>query len=398
MTQLYGRPFVNYAPTLWTYRDLIDRLIDFSNAGTQAAQQRDYKVAIDEAYREVVYNKDWKYYLGTWTLYLPAPYSTGTITYTQSTRTLTLAGGTWPSWALYGHVKIGTAFYEVESVSSSTVLILAVNNNPGADVAALTTYTIYQSVFTLPSGFTRLMRPTSPTGSWASAYLPPDQWLRLEMRTASAGTPVAWTIMADPKNFGSFAIYVWPYPSAAQTYTFIYKRRPKDLVISGYDTADADYASSATLNASSGGTGFTSAGATFPTNMAGAMLRFGTAADRPDGLFGLKKYAEQCIISSYTSSSVGVLMNAPSYSYSAVKWNISDPIDMSPSMLEYLLATAKYRYSINRPSANRVLGPLKQAMDEAMIRAFENDSMVMGIQYEGAFWDIMHDHTYDSVP
>lgn len=396
MTQLYGRPFVNYSPTLWTYRDLIDRILDFSNAGTGAAQQRDYKIAVDEAYREVVYTHDWKYYLGTWTLYLQAPYSTGTITYTQSSRTLTLAGGTWPSWALYGHVKIGTTFYEVESVSSSTVLILAVNNNPGADVAALTTYTIYQSVYTLPAGFTRLMRPTTPTGSWANAYVSPDNWLRLEMRTASAGSPVAWTIMSDPKSFGSFAIFVWPYPSTAQTYTFIYKRRPKDLVISGYDTAESDWANSSTITAVANATGFTGSGTTFPTNMPGAMLRFGTAANQPDGLFGLKRYAEQCIINSYTNATSGVLINAPSYSYSAVKWNISDPIDMSPSMLEYLLATAKYRYSINRPSANRTLGPLKQAMDDAMIRAFENDSLVMGLQHEGVYWDMMHDHTYDT--
>jgi pilus assembly protein CpaC len=71
-----------------------------------------------------------------------APYSTGTIAYTQATRTVTLTGGTWPSWAQYGVLVIGNVLYRVAAKPTSTTLVLTAMSNPGVDVPAGAMFTL----------------------------------------------------------------------------------------------------------------------------------------------------------------------------------------------------------------------------------------------------------------
>lgn len=65
-------------------------------------------------------------------------YATGTITVVAGV--VTLAGGTWPSWAAAGTIQIGSSFYTVASRDSNSQITL---DNTGVAAAALTTYTLF---------------------------------------------------------------------------------------------------------------------------------------------------------------------------------------------------------------------------------------------------------------
>ena len=100
---------------------------------------------------------DWSFLMPTATLSLNGAYSTGTIAYDHTGGAnelqVTLSGGTWPSWAASGMIDIAGNDYPVESRVSDTVLTLDANNNPGADVAASTSYNLHQDDYELPDDF-----------------------------------------------------------------------------------------------------------------------------------------------------------------------------------------------------------------------------------------------------
>lgn len=399
MTQgTYTRPYVNQYPTLITYRDLIDRLMDFANASPNAPQVRAYRIAIDEAYREVVNATNWKYYMTEYSLFTPEPYGTGTVSYTQSNRTVTLTTGTFPSWAQYGHIRIGNTYYNIDSNPTNTTLILTIGNNPGQDIASGTTYQLYQSVFPLPADYRSQFAWNVPATPWAGRFINPSEWMALERRTAAGGNPQYWTIMSHPKFLGSMAICLWPHPVTAGTYGGIYQRKPRDLQVSGWATADTDFASASTVAVSA--TTVTGTSTNFQPNMVGSVIRFGTASTLPDGTVGLNPASEQRIITGWTDATHVTIDSALVGSYSGVKYTISDPIDMSSGMLNALIAGMKFHYTMNCPKEGVYISTFRKEFEIAVKQAKEQDANPMsGRNTEGVGgWLRTLDNTYDRVP
>lgn len=88
------------------------------------------------------------------TLTTDAPYSTGTISATNGTVTLT--GGTWPNWAADGHLVYNNAEYEVATRTSDSVIVLA---DTSVTIAAGATYTLGHWVYELPDSFASMDSP-----------------------------------------------------------------------------------------------------------------------------------------------------------------------------------------------------------------------------------------------
>lgn len=184
--------------SLLTFSDVVEhvRSILGSNASTDVT--RDARRAIINAYDEFAAARRWTYYIGRGRVNTVAPYSTGTITYTHSTRTLTLASGTWPTWASYGVVLIASVPYEVASRTSDSVLILSVNSNPGANVAAGTTYTIYRDKYPMPADF---LAADQFMGLGTSIAYPkrvlPRDWLGPQQLNVTPATPRRYCVPVD---------------------------------------------------------------------------------------------------------------------------------------------------------------------------------------------------------
>lgn len=82
------------------------------------------------------------------TLTSNAPYSTGTVTVVSGV--VTLASGTFPSWAAQGQVLVSGTLYDVSTRDSNSQVTL---HDTTLNVDAGTSYSLYQSEITLPDNF-----------------------------------------------------------------------------------------------------------------------------------------------------------------------------------------------------------------------------------------------------
>lgn len=101
---------------------------------------------------------DWSFLYKQESIALQDDYSTGTISYDHTggayERMITLSGGTWPLWTIEGMIEIDGTDYAIEKVvTHGSILRLAENNNPGADVAAGTSYNLHKDDYDLPDDF-----------------------------------------------------------------------------------------------------------------------------------------------------------------------------------------------------------------------------------------------------
>jgi hypothetical protein len=190
--------------------------------------------AVNEAVRFVATSRNWKWYNRMVTIDLQPPYSTGTIAITSGAATVTLTGGTFPSWAASGVILYGGQVYEVSTRDSDTQLTLS-ENWPGASLTA-SSYTLAQYAYALPSsGVYSIMKVLGGNG-WPYPVEPISyaSWATLRDQFPTGGGPYSWTIFQGK-------IAVWPYytGSNAVRYNLHVKAKPTSLV-SGTDEADWD--------------------------------------------------------------------------------------------------------------------------------------------------------------
>jgi hypothetical protein len=159
-------------------------------------------------------------------------YSTGSITLTNGSPVVTLASGTFPSWAGDGNIYYAGQAFPILTRDSGTQVTLT--TNWAGDSIAGQSYVLYQDAYDLPSDC-------------------------LVFNKALPGTGWGWG--PDPISFPSFRVYqstfnvqspqpscfcikenqllVWPYPSQSRNWAIIYYRRPATLV-NNSDVADWD--------------------------------------------------------------------------------------------------------------------------------------------------------------
>lgn len=158
-------------------------------------------------------------------------YSTGTITISGTTVTLT--GGTWPSWAASGKLQLNGKFYRITTRTSATVLVLT---DTYSDTPAITAagYVIFRDEYTLPSNCLKF-----------SQIIPGEQWgwgaVPVPFETLRQFQGNLLTSQSFPACFAVFSnkVAVWPYPDLDREYPIIYYRMPATLV-NTTDVADWD--------------------------------------------------------------------------------------------------------------------------------------------------------------
>ena len=268
-----------FGPSVFTYRDLIDRVLLFANAGPGSEQFPEYCVAVEEAYRVVFQSRKWRSMLRMLTINYEQPQGTypdgsgGTVSYTNSTRTMTLTGATWPSWVQYATIRIGDeAVYTVDGVIDSNNILLGVNTNPGQDLAAGTPYQCFRAIYTLPPDFLKLYMPEQNVLFWKCRYVEPNQWYSLTSHLGVASTPFLCTIMSDPKLIGSYAIYFYPFPvcdGPGNSAGGIYLAAPQNIRVTGYSPNDY----TGTISGTSGSATITGVGTNFSAQYIGSIFR-----------------------------------------------------------------------------------------------------------------------------
>lgn len=325
-------------PIVFTYADAVARLRFFTGGAAQDVEQATVRVACQDAYRDIANYGPWNYLYQDYNVPLVAPQNTGTIQYTASNNHLVLTGATWPSWITYGRIRIGGIVYQIDQSVNSTTVTLSIRTQPGADIAAGTSYQVYQSIYSLPADFRRINEPTTYS-TWASSYVSLSEWQWLEWHINMQGPPTQWTIGPDPHLPSGLAIYMAPYaPDASSPFAFTYYRSPRTIRYTGYETAAR--AGTITCNSASVAGGSTA----FDSSMVGSILRFGGSAV-PTGLGDLTPYTEQRRIQSVQSTTALTLDYAPDGTYSGTKYCITDAVDLPDPLMNAFIALCRYHYA-----------------------------------------------------
>jgi hypothetical protein len=385
-------PERNSATEIVTYQDAIDRLLIHFD---RPAGERDLylmRKSVADALRQMG-NHPWTWYSGRYTLQTEADYVTGTIAYDHATRTVTLTGGTWPANAALGSIKIANTVYLVATRVSDTEITLREDGNPGANVAALTTYYWFRESYLLPPNFIGMEEPQDVAGvSGGADILRVRQGTVLAARRSYAAVPAAYpqyfTIERDPRREGR-SVTVSPPPSEARTYEFIYRRSPRPPTVVKYSTGTAT-----STNASATVTG---SGTTWSSRHVGCVLRISEVAGiEPTGPYGSRQQTGdldvQCNAAALTRVIIAVpdathltLDSAADVSLSGMKYTISDAMDVDwETCGEYFDRLTEYMFAVGAhetAKADHQTDPIRQrynlsqeAYDRAACRDLMNDA------------------------
>lgn len=355
---------------LLTYKDLVDHAIEYLGSSTDATSERTARNAVQSAYANLSNERRWTYFYQTGRVTTVAPYTTGTIAYDHTggayERVVTLASGTWPSWSANGALVIGTTVYQVAERKSDTEITLSVSSNPGEDVAAATTYTIYRDTYPLPCDFGSIAEVMNMGNSLCLQYVHPAEWLAPQRIYQGSAQPSRYTITGDPNLFGVLALRLYPFPDAAYALDFLYTRRPRALKVIGETTG--------TVTTASGSTTVSGSGTAFTSSMVGSIIRFANSTTiLPTGRSGDSPFEIERTVIAVASTTAMTIDSDPAQNLTGVKFVISDPVDVEPGAMANFLKREVERQV-------RIIKRMKAMMDEerqhaeARILAFEGDS------------------------
>lgn len=172
--------------------------------------------------------------------------------------------------------------------------------------------------FLLPANLNNVDALVPPDPSTVTAYITPAEWRRYEAQSLGTGEPIYWTVIKSPAHADRYRLLISgtlaPVPAGGQQYYITYRRRPQPLRYMGYESI----CRSGTLDAASA---------------PGAVKRYGTSSNFPEGLSGVYPYTAQEIL-----GLAGSMVGTPPANAKTV---VSDYLDVSEGMFTALLSGAE---------------------------------------------------------
>lgn len=134
-----------------SYSSLLDRVGHYLfgiRTGFTADQTDDIEDCIRDGLHDVYMAHSWSFFRPTREITTTAPYATGTVTVAAGV--VTLVGGTWPTWAAQGVLKIVNDYYDVDTRNSNTQLTL---EDTSVAVTPAKAFELGRPEYDLPTGF-----------------------------------------------------------------------------------------------------------------------------------------------------------------------------------------------------------------------------------------------------
>lgn len=357
-----------------TLKDLIDYALDYLGGAASQEATRDVRRAVRGAFREFCGAHRFNYFMAKGRIVTSASYATGTVAYTHTggafERLVTLTSGVWPTWADKGRLNFNSAVYDVGTRESDTQITLLATTNPGANVAAGTSYTLFRDSYALPNDFLAGDQFINMSSAIPLTYVTPGDWLNYQRHTPpSVAAPRNYSIWGSPDQYSILNAVFYPPPDSAYNIDFVYQRRPRPLVVEEYK----DGTVSITANTST----ITGTSTAFKSGHVGSIIRIGSATDYPTGADGASPAQEERIITARASGTSLTVDEAITTAYSAVKYVISDPVDLEyETMLTALLRCIEKQSTLTRIMENDK--EARAAYRDALILAREMDSRNFG--------------------
>jgi hypothetical protein len=171
--------------------------------------------------------------------------------------------------------------------------------------------------FLLPAGVKTIDELVPPDRSTRTAFVTPQEYVRLETHTGSHGGTIFWTLTQDATRPDRMRLMIAGTPSsivAGRQYFYTYRRRPPPLRFMGFEKVCRD-------------------GSLTAQNAAGTVKRYGTATQFPEGPAGIHPYTAEEIL-----GRTGSLAGTPPANAKTV---VSDALDISEGMFSAVLSGAE---------------------------------------------------------
>jgi hypothetical protein len=308
---------------LWTFQDAVEHVLDLYDLERQSLNVRKARRSILTAYRNLANAHRWSYYCRRQQVRTEASQDTGTVTYTHSTRTVTLTGSTWPANAARGKINIEDNIYEIESRTSDTEIVLPEASTPGSDITDAASYEWFRSSYPMPAGV-RMASPVVKVGeSRFLEHVTPHELMSRYVGNTSPSDPYIYAFHSDGEKAGEVCIEFWPPPTESKIYDFMAEVSPRQLFTEVVDTGTV----------TTSGTAATFDSSVLSSRNTGSIIRFSQNANLPTSVVGGlggadNPYYAQRIITSVTSGTAAVIDSALTTEVSGVRYTISDPIDV----------------------------------------------------------------------
>lgn len=203
-------------------QERVGRYLYGIRTGFSSDQQDDIDDCLQDGLRRVYSAHDWSFLRPVVDLKTTAPYATGTVTIASGVVTLT--GGTFPSWAASGTLKVSSNYYSVASRDSNTQITL---DDTTVTVATASSYQLARPEITLDATVDSIAADTVLTfypapDRWYPSVLPrPDLTIRkLEGSNPEFNTPAFYSVRSvtfDPTVGSRKAIAFYPAPDKVYT-------------------------------------------------------------------------------------------------------------------------------------------------------------------------------------
>lgn len=190
---------------------------------------------LDMAQRDVARAHNWPELYVRAFFVTSALYSTGTVAVTNTSATVTLTGGTWPSDVATGAYRFalstGSQWYKVATRSSDSVILLAADGSGTGYVGATGTglsYVVYKVIYTLPTAVDRIEGMVLHDGTRAVplTQTPSEAWLTdFGLFPNGSGVPTRYmTVERDAS--GTVQVMLGPAaPDAVYRVECLYRRQ-----------------------------------------------------------------------------------------------------------------------------------------------------------------------------
>lgn len=360
-----------------TFNDLVNHALAY--LGKDVKSSPDCKRAVLSAYRDIANMHEWSYFVHNFRMNTDARQSTGTITYDHTggayERLVTLASATWPTWAAYGYLVIADVKYDIAARIDSTRIQLAEQSNPGADVAAGTTYSIERDTYPLPSDFKSMKVISWADGQLFPSFVDPGEWNSMTAYRRGSSRPLWYTIYSDRNFFGLMGLKFWPPPDDVYPVDLLYLGRGRGLQIEKYAAGKATVAIDSTS--------VTGSGTSWTSKMIGSTIRLGdSVTQEPTGYDGQYPYIDERVVTAVASATALTIDAVSSQAFTGVKYVISDPVDIEAGAMESLLLREieKHCRSIYRMKAT---AEEPREYERAVLQALESDSRYSGPRRAG---------------
>jgi len=360
------------APYVFTFSDVLERLDAFARRLGRGVSQYDLREYVVDAYREIGVEREWSFYrdIHRITLYDDESHASVAFDLTGGTyeRQLTTTG-TWPSWAADASVRLGDPdiVCDVEDRKSDTVLTLDANYCPVEDISD-TTCVIWPRYYRLPNDFVSMYSPMSEEDWRLGQKVSHAEIERLNRNEDRAGAIERYAIGPAPDLIGAMALYIHPRADDTKTLDSPYNRRQRDIVYTGHDARD----SGGTISVTQGAAAVTGSSTAFESGMVNSILRIGGSTTYPPG--GLRSqypYAEQRVISTYTSPTSITLDANVAATARDVKYRITDFLDFDVLLYNAFLALCELNLARTFDAKN--LTKFERVYDRALLKAKDAD-------------------------